>query len=151
LGGAKMLKSCSACGRIHEMNKNCYKGKIKKDTKSNKFRNTNKWHMKSREIKSRDNYLCQICIEGKYDTDYVYNYNQLEVHHIVPIEDDYSLKLDNNNLITLCKFHHVKAEEKIIPTEELKELIEKRYPPTTENNKNSEKSKPTAHLHTHNI
>lgn len=34
----------------------------------------------------------------------------LSVHHIVPIEEDYSLRLDNDNLITLCSLCHSIAE-----------------------------------------
>jgi 5-methylcytosine-specific restriction endonuclease McrA len=33
--------------------------------------------------------------------------NNLQVHHIIPISVDDSLKLDNDNLITLCpRCHH---------------------------------------------
>lgn len=68
-----MLKTCSICGKIHDFNKVC---------------------------KRPDRYLCKVCLSGKYDTNYRYTYKELEVHHIVPIEEDYLLKLDSNNLIT---------------------------------------------------
>jgi hypothetical protein len=43
----------------------------------------------------------------------------------VPVEEDYSKRLDNDNLITLCNFHHKMAEAGQIPRDELKKLIEK--------------------------
>ena len=46
---------------------------------------------------------------------YRYTYKELEVHHIVPIEEDYSKRLDETNLITLCRYHHELAEKNTIP------------------------------------
>lgn len=122
-----MLKSCSICGKIHDFNKTCRRNSTKKSTEANIFRKTNKWTEKSKIIRERDNYLCQICITGKYDTNYRYTYEQLEVHHIVSIEEDYSKRLDSMNLITLCKYHHKMAEEGQINKEELLEIVEGKY------------------------
>ena len=44
-------------------------------------------------------------LRDKYDTDFKYNYEGLEVHHIIPLEEDYSRRLDSYNLITLCNMH----------------------------------------------
>ena len=85
------------------------------------------WKEKRKRIKERDKYLCQICIEGKYDTLYRYNYKQLEVHHIIPIEEDSDKKLDSENLITLCSMHHKMAEDNEISREELQEIIARKY------------------------
>ena len=118
-----MQRTCSVCGKIHDFNKVCRRRAIKKSTDANIFRRTYKWKEKSKYIKQRDNYLCQICLINKYNTEYRYSYKELEVHHIIPIEEDYSKKLDNNNLITLCRYHHEMAEKGLISREELKEII----------------------------
>ena len=118
-----MLKTCAICGKIHDINKICKRQTIKKNTTANRFRKTNQWTEKSKSIRARDKYLCKACLSGKYETPYRYTYKELEVHHIVPIEEDYSLRLDSNNLITLCRIHHEMAEAGEISREELKEMI----------------------------
>jgi hypothetical protein len=45
------------------------------------------------------------------------------VHHIIPLAEDYNKRLDNDNLITLCNYHHKLAEDNQIPREELQEII----------------------------
>ena len=118
-----MLKTCSICGKIHDFNQVCTRSCNKKDTKASKFRKTNRWTQKSRSIRTRDKYLCRVCLSGKYETPYRYTYKELEVHHIVPIEEDYSKRLDSNNLITLCRMHHEMAESGEISREELLEMV----------------------------
>ena len=41
----------------------------------------------------------------------------------MPIEEDYNKRLDDNNLITLCRYHHKMAETGEIPREELQEMV----------------------------
>lgn len=118
-----MLKTCTICGKTHDINKICKRKTTKKNTSANQFRKTNKWTEKSKDIRRRDNYLCKVCFTGKYCTSNKYTYNNLEVHHIIPIEEDYSKRLDSQNLITLCRKHHEMAEIGLISQEELKELI----------------------------
>ena len=118
-----MLKTCSVCGRIHDFNKVCKRRTKQKLTESTKFRKTNKWTEKSRSIRARDKHLCQVCLIGKYNTNYRYTYKELEVHHIIPIEEDYSKRLDSDNLITLCRYHHEMAEKGQITREELQEIV----------------------------
>ena len=75
--------------------------------------------MKREEIKKRDNYLCQVCLKhGRFI------YQDVQVHHIIPINKDYDKRLDSNNLITLCTLHHKDAERGIISVEELHSLID---------------------------
>ena len=124
-----MLKTCSICGRIHDFDKVCYNSKYKKSTKQNKFRSSYIWQEKRDEIRERDMNLCQVCIRDKYNTDYMYNFKSLEVHHIIPIEEDYSRRLDSYNLITLCNMHHRMAEEGIITREELQKIVAEYYDP----------------------
>ena len=118
-----MLKTCSVCGKIHDFNKICRRKTTKKSTEANKFRKTYKWAEKSKYIKQRDNYLCQVCLLDKYNTNYKYTYKELEVHHIIPLEEDYNKRLDSDNLITLCRYHHELAEKGEISREELQEII----------------------------
>lgn len=113
-----MYRSYSVCGRIHQEDKMC-KRVYKKNTKESKFRNTNAWIKKRNQIKKRDKYLCQLCLK-----DNVYNYDDLQVHHIIPIAKNYDRRLDSDNLITLCRMHHEQAEKGIISKEELHELLE---------------------------
>lgn len=111
-----MMKSCSRCGKIHDFNKVCYKNtKTKELSMADKFRKTYKWHKKSDEIRKRDNYLCKCCRANIYNTDHIYNFNKLEVHHIVPLNTDYSKRLDDDNLVTLCCYHHKLADDNLIP------------------------------------
>lgn len=119
-----MLKSCSKCGRVHEHNYNCKTITRKKsDTIANKFRNTQAWKKKRKIVFDRDKGLCQLCIRHLYDTyGRIYN-NSIEVHHIEPIVEAYELKLDEDNLISLCTYHHKMAERGQIPREVLKDMI----------------------------
>lgn len=127
-----MLKTCSVCGRIHSMSKDCsserrkrYSNKYNTNDVASNFRRTNKWKVKSETIRKRDKYLCQICQEDLYNTTYRYNYKKLEVHHIVPLREDASLGLDGNNLITLCSYHHKMADNNEISRELLTAIVQK--------------------------
>ncbi len=122
-----MLKTCIVCGGIHDESNMCKRMyKSKKKTKSSSFRNTNKWIIKREQIKKRDKYLCQVCLK-----DSIYNYDDLQVHHIIPIDKNYDLKLDESNLITLCSYHHKQAEQNKITKEYLYKLID--IPPGSNN------------------
>lgn len=122
-----MLKTCSICGKIHDFNKVCRRPVSKKKSEAKEFRDTYRWITKRKSIRQRDKNLCQVCITGKYNTNYRYTYKELEVHHIVPIEEDYNKRLDDNNLITLCRYHHKMAETGEIPREELQEMVAGKY------------------------
>ena len=118
-----MQKTCSVCGRIHDFNKVCKRPSGKHNTEAGKFRRSYRWSEKSKSIRARDKYLCQVCITGKYQTNYRYTYKDLEVHHIIPLSENYSKRLDSDNLITLCRYHHELAETGQIPREELQEIV----------------------------
>ena len=121
-----MLKSCSYCGRIHKRGERCpSKPSIKKQTTYiDKFRWTKAWKDKREHIKERDKYLCQVCLRNLYNTQQQYNMNHLEVHHIIPIAEDYNKRLDDDNLITLCRYHHELAEKHEIHANELRGFID---------------------------
>ena len=68
------------------------------------------WKQNRKKINSRYKYLCHVCLNGKYEIFYSYTYDELEVHHIVPIEEDYNIRLDSNNLIKLYRMYHEMGE-----------------------------------------
>ena len=117
--------TCSRCGivkRGHICSKKPQR-KVERDSQADKFRKSKGWTNKSIEIRQRDKYLCVVCMANRYNTIRQYNFDKLEVHHITPLHEDYNKRLDNDNLITLCKYHHNLAENGEIPREELQELI----------------------------
>lgn len=119
-----MLRSCKYCGRIHDSKYQCSSKPVRRKirTKQNSFRSTEVWKRKSLEIRERDRYLCQICIRKLYGTTQQYNNREIEVHHIVPIAEDWDGRLNNDNLISLCGRHHEMAEAGKISQAELKEI-----------------------------
>ena len=119
---SKMLKACSRCGRIHDHNHKCYansKNYYQHNPEIRKFRNSRVWKSKAEEIKQRDKYLCQVCMSKN-----IFNYKELETHHIVPLSENWDLRLDNNNLITLCEKCHKEAEVGKIPRTELQKIVD---------------------------
>lgn len=94
------------------------------DKKSEQFRKTKAWTDKSLEIRQRDKFLCQVCLRNIYNTLTFLNYKAVEVHHITPINEDYDRRLDNDNLISLCSYHHKMADKGEIPREELYKIVE---------------------------
>lgn len=112
-----MYKTCSRCGKIHPANYKCNKGKVYRGGEERKLRNTYAWEKKSKEVREKANYLCEVCrAEGRYI------YNNIEVHHITKITEDKSLLLDDFNLVCLCQEHHKKADKGLIDADYLREL-----------------------------
>ena len=70
------------------------------------------------EIKERVYFLCRICLYNKK-----INRLNLQVHHIESLQEDYSKRLDNDNLITLCQNCHEQAEKGHYTKDFLKKLI----------------------------
>lgn len=126
-----MLRSCPYCGRIHEKSYTCpqkqqriAERQRKGGDRETKFRYTKAWKEKREEIRERDSYCCQLCIRGLYDPERKYETEDLSVHHIIPIAEDWDSRLDNDNLITLCRKHHEQAEASSIPRDELRGIAE---------------------------
>ena len=124
-GDLKIQKSCKYCGKVHDENHICSKKPIKKKKidDATQFRNSPKWQRKRKQIKERDNYLCQICIREIYGAKRKYNHENLQVHHAIPINTNEDLKLDESNLITLCSMHHSMCDKGKIPYQEVKNII----------------------------
>ena len=125
------LITCSKCGIVPRGHKCPYKTYKKKayDTEAEKFRRTKRWKNKSIEIRQRDRYLCRVCEANLYNTIQQFNFNTLEVHHIEKLNENFDKRLDNDNLITLCRYHHKMADDGNIPKKVLYGLINN--PPRT--------------------
>lgn len=122
------LITCKYCGIVERGHRCPYKTYRKKayDTDADKFRQTRRWANKSKEIREKAKYLCEVCMDGKYHTVNQFNFKNLEVHHIEPLSENYNRRLDNLNLTVLCQQHHKMAERGEIPRNYLFELAEKR-------------------------
>lgn len=118
-----IYKSCSRCGKVHEHNFTCRKGidYSKYKTEEDKLRNTYQWHSTARWVKDESNHLCEVCLDHG-----VYTYSNLEVHHITKIRDDVNRLLDINNLICLCRYHHMMADKGDLDKNYLINLVKKR-------------------------
>lgn len=119
--GEVMLKACSGCGRIHKKGE-CdivavYSYKRKNESQAQKFRNRKVWRRKADEILERDYCCCRLCLMAG-----VVNSENLSVHHIIPLVQDFDKRLDNDNLITLCRYHHELAERGMLKKSELHRL-----------------------------
>ena len=122
-----MFKACSRCGKIHNMKYKCNVGKVYQGGKERELRATYSWHKKSKQIRNDAQHLCEVCRDhGRY------TYNNLEVHHIDKIRDNEDLFLVDENLITLCQYHHHLADSGKIDQDYLRKLAHDRiskYPP----------------------
>ena len=120
-----MLKTCKMCGVVQEGHICPHRKSRQKnsDRQSDKFRNTAVWQRKREEISIRDRHLCQVCLRNLYNTINFINHKSVEVHHITTINDDYNRRLDNDNLISLCSYHHKMADKGMIPKEELYSIV----------------------------
>ncbi len=110
-----MLKACQYCHKIHAKNEVCpLKPQKHKDSSCiTKFRSSKSWQKKRAYIAERDLNLCRLCAIGYENKPILYK-NQIEIHHIVPLAEDWSKRLEDDNLIALCKYHHEMAESGII-------------------------------------
>lgn len=137
----QILTSCTYCRKIHDRNHICsekesaskkrhgkkqYKSKYKvfEETNVDGFRSTKLWQMKRAEIRQRDRNLCQICFRELYQTIKRFNYDNLSVHHCEPLNEAYEKRLDNDNLLTVCEYHHRLCDNGTIPQQEVKRIIE---------------------------
>lgn len=123
-----MLKACKYCGQIHKTGYVCERKPTYqrfRNSDIDKFRNTQQWQKKREQIKKRDKYLCQACLNNLYGTEKRINTEDLSVHHIAPINKDWELRLVDSNLITLCRYHHELAEKKVIKEKQLREIVQR--------------------------
>jgi 5-methylcytosine-specific restriction endonuclease McrA len=117
-----MLRSCSKCGRIHDINFKCNGGGRLPKTNEQALRRRTSWTNKSRDIRERSKYLCAVCLDqGNARAD-----DDIEVHHIRKLRDYPEGLLEDENLIALCTFHHKQADNNELDTDYLRELAKKR-------------------------
>ena len=117
-----MYKACSKCGKIHPAGIACRAWKRSYNGgDERKLRSKYSWTKKSAEIRERAHYLCEVCKDQG-----IYTFKDIEVHHIVKVKDDESKLLDDNNLICLCKYHHMLADDYKIDKDYLCELVARR-------------------------
>ena len=117
-----MLRSCTKCGRIHDINFKCNGGGRLPQTAEQALRRRTSWTNKSREIRERSKYLCAVCLdkgEARADDD-------IEVHHIRKLRDYPEGLLEDDNLVCLCTLHHKQADNGILSADYLKQLAQKR-------------------------
>lgn len=118
--GEVMKHYCTICRRIHE-------GRCKpvrrysgvRNSEADKFRNSRVWKRKAAAILDRDYHCCRVCFSAG-----VVCSNDLSVHHIIPLAADFDKRLDDDNLITLCRYHHEQAERGSIPGARLRDLVQ---------------------------
>lgn len=129
-----MLKTCTYCGRIHDSKVICKEKAArtkrtyyrKKFTDQQNIRNSNAWKKKSVAIRKRDNYMCQACINGiGYMPGKKITTKNIQVHHIIPLEEDKNMAFMNEYLISLCEQCHELAEAGKISREKLLEIARK--------------------------
>jgi len=123
-----ILKACKYCGGIHSFDYEC-SSKPKSSYIRNKdiqtFRNSKEWRTKREEIKNRDRYICVACWFNAHGTIRRINSQKLSVHHIKPLSKAWQLRLNSDNLITLCEYHHEAAEKGAISERMLFEFLKK--------------------------
>lgn len=141
-----MLVTCSRCGGIHArggcpLPQGGYYRKRYARTDIQRFRSTAAWQRKRLDVLKRDKYLCRVCLDGKV-SGYAITFTKLSVHHIVPIEEDERLKLDKDNLLTTCDYHHRMADKGEIDRDYLRGLA--KTPPRVRTQKMAEGARPTA-------
>ena len=123
MGGVLAVwKCCSRCGKIHTQGFTCHAGKrIYHGGSERTLRSTYKWTEKSKDIRDKAHYLCEVCkAEGRL------TYDGVEVHHITKVKDNTDLLLDDYNLICLCAAHHHAADHNQIDKEYLLSLARQR-------------------------
>jgi len=93
------------------------------DNMSEKFYKSKKWKTKRQSILRRDEYLCRECKRYGKTTP------ATTVHHILPLEQRPDLKLNSQNLISLCNECHNQMHDRNTNelTEKGKQWVERIY------------------------
>lgn len=90
----------------HNKNATRYYDRVQRDTRSTTFYNSTAWQTVRRQALLRDNNLCQQCFkEGILKPADM-------VHHKVEVKDNWELRLDIDNLVSLCNACHNKVHGK---------------------------------------
>lgn len=103
-----IIKRCDYCGRNIPIGKQCVCLHNGKSTSENKYTKDDKKFYKSSDwLKARDKCIQRCCGIDLYSYFVLHRieYGQT-VHHIVPLLDNYSLRLSQDNLIYLTESNH---------------------------------------------
>lgn len=119
---AKADKYCDNCKskqleKISARNK--HYDRYYRDTKSKAFYNSTAWKRLTSIVKIRNNGLCALCYHNGVEA------KGSVVHHIVPIRDDWSKRLDTANCIMLCQQCHTKVHNAYDKNKNSKEDMQK--------------------------
>ena len=82
------------------------------------FYQQKKWRDLREKVFLEANGLCEECLKKKIIME------GKEVHHIVPIDKDWSKRYERTNLILLCDEHHRQAHERSSPLQEFNKVWE---------------------------
>lgn len=126
-----IYRKCTQCGRkvLYGKPCECRKDRYKEYDKKIRYNKDNKkysefydsmdWKTLSSIIKSKYNGLCLMCL-----LKYEHIIPSDVTHHIIPIREDYSKRLEEDNLIPLCHRCHNNIDH-INYTEEMKSNLKR--------------------------
>lgn len=129
-----MLKACQYCGRIHDKRVACSAKRRtmaerdaiqrERSERNRSFRSSGVWRRKAAAIRKRDKDTCLVCLDELRRTyHHSGSLSGTEVHHITPLSDNFDLRLEDENLITLCRDHHEQAESGGLSADYLRALV----------------------------
>lgn len=117
------IKYCNKCSKeVEEERKNrlkAYKAR-RTDKKEQRFYSTKEWLTMSEVIKRHYLGCCVVCILNKneaIDSNYT--------HHIVELKEDWTKRLDRNNLIPLCDTCHKQIHRDYLISEDKKREVQR--------------------------
>ena len=108
-------KRCPECQEIYnrfletKANKERYKKyqNNRTDYREQNFYKSKEWKALRQRVKARANGLCELCLkEGRI------SYYK-DIHHIIPIKEDWNKRLDISNLICVCRDCHKKLHKEL--------------------------------------
>ena len=77
------------------------------DDKEQAFYKSTGWKIVRKKALARDNYLCQDCLKMGYTVP------AQTVHHIIPIKEQWTLRLIVENMVSLCESCHQQRHRKL--------------------------------------
>lgn len=121
-----MLRVCKICNKIHHHDYKCKKKVASRNTtelqrKENKFYTSYEW-IKLSNLKKKDVlYQCEVCKLFRV----VPNYSN-EVHHLTEVREDWSKRLEWDNLLAVCSscHHSLIHKNKLKSFKEIKKFVE---------------------------
>ena len=104
-----IMHVCNRCGKVLPVGERCtcitpYKkdyNKFKRDKKIERFRQSLEWIQMRRQIMERDGRLDQYLLHTTGELKAGFS-----VHHIIPLSENWELRLEPSNLITLSDDTH---------------------------------------------